>query len=495
MRGRWVQLIWLLIILPLVANAFEFNDVRNRARDLSSQPYQLPDQHRLDVLTNLTYEQYQRVSFRGEKAFWRDEKLPFQLEFFHPGYRHQQVVGINEIGTFGVRKIEFRREYFRYPTNQIELPNNMGFAGFRIVHPRKDFGELAVFLDASYFRMIGKGQIYGTSGRGLALNTSKMADEEFPVFREFWVRKPKRSDDEITLYALLDSPSVAGAYEFVVRPDVDTVTTVRAAFFPRQEVKEFGIAPLTSMFLHGEGGPPPVLDFRPEVHDADGLLIHNFRNEWIWRPLEAGKMLRVNAYFDEALHGFGLIQRDRNYDHFQDPVARFEKRTSAWVRPIGDWGKGAIELVQLPSNIEYADNVVAFWVPSTPPAPGRGLDLMYELHWTHEDPSPRELASVQATRIGLVGVDPPRDPRALRFIIDFGGKAMDTLKQNEKLVAETWYGDGAKKLNEAVIRNDINQTWRLALEIEEPKKALDMRAFLKHRGKPITEVWTFTWQP
>jgi len=206
-------------------------------------------------------------------------------------------------------------------------------------------------------------------------------------------------------------------------------------------------------------------------------------------------MLRVNAYFDEALHGFGLIQRDRNYEHYEDPVARFEKRTSAWVRPIGDWGKGAIELVQLPSNIEYADNVVAFWVPSTPPAPGRGLDLTYELHWTHEDPSPLELAKVQATRIGLVGVDPPRDPRALRFIIDFGGKAMATLKQNEKLVAETWYGDGAKKLNEAVIRNDINQTWRLALEIEEPKKAVDMRAFLKHRGKPITEVWTFTWQP
>jgi periplasmic glucans biosynthesis protein len=489
-RQAYAMLLCLLVCRPALA-AFSFEDVRAMAEARAAQPYQ-PDTNTVsDALIHLNYEQYVNIRFKDQKALWRDDPLPFCLEFFLPGYWHKQVVTLHQIDGAKVRDIRFDTNCFVNTNSDQTLLAGAGYAGFRVVRHGTVFDEVAAFLDASYFRMIGQGQDYGTAARGLALNTVANEPEEFPVFQQFWIRQPGKDDHTITVYALMDSPSVAGAYRFNIRPGMTTVTAVKAALFPRRTVKEFGIAPLTSMFLYGENGRPPINDFRPEVHDADGLLMHNGYGEWLWRPLETGKMTRVDAYQDENPHGFGLMQRDRNFDHYQDLVAKFQRRPSVWVQPIGNWGKSAVELVQLASDQEFFDNVVAFWVPAVPPPAGKPFDIEYELRWTTNDPSPPDLGHVSATRIGETAGTPPH----LRFLVEFDGPAVESLPATENLSASIDYSDGAVPVTHDLFKNEFNQTWRLVIEIVEPRQVVNLRAYLKRGDQKITETWNFTWQP
>jgi len=493
--NRWVRraytmLLCLLVCRPAMA-AFSLDDVRALAETRSAQPFRPSPNAAAEPLFNLNYEEYVAIHFNDTKAIWREGRLPFCLEFFLPGYLHKQVVTLHEINDQGVREIAFDANLFDNATHNLMLPAAGGYAGFRIDRNAGIIDEVAAFLDASYFRMIGRGQDYGTAARGLALNTVSSEPEEFPVFQQFWIRRPGKADREVTVYALMDSPSVAGAYRFIIRTGTTTVTEVKAVLFPRREVKEFGIAPLTSMFLFDENSHPPFSDFRPAVHDADGLLMHNGQGEWIWRPLEAGKMTRVDAYQDENPHGFGLMQRDRDFEHYQDLVAGFQRRPSVWVQPAGNWGKGAVELMQLASDQEPADNIVAFWRPSAPPPAGRALDIEYQLHWTTNDPSPLDAGHVQATRIGRTNGKPPH----LRFVVEFGGTAVESLPSTEKLSANVDYGAGAVPVTYDLFKNEFNQTWRLVIEIVEPGQAVNLRACLKRGDRRITEMWNFTWQP
>jgi glucans biosynthesis protein len=471
--------------------AFSLEDVRALAQARAAQPFQPAPNPATNALIHLSYDEYVAIQFDDKKAIWRADHLPFCLEFFLPGYLHKRDVALHEITGQGVRDFAFDPNLFDNPTHNLALSASGGYAGFRIERNGGNLDEVGAFLDASYFRMIGRGQDYGTSARGLALNTVSSEPEEFPVFQQFWIRRPGKQDHEITVFALMDSPSIAGAYRFIIRPGTTTVTEVKAVLFPRQEVKEFGIAPLTSMFLFNENSHPLFGDFRPEVHDADGLLMHNGQGEWIWRPLETGKMTRVDAYQDENPHGFGLMQRDRNFEHYQDLVAGFQRRPSVWVQPSGNWDKGAVELVQLASDQEPDDNIVAFWRPSVSPLAGRALELEYQLYWTTNDPSPLDEGHVQATRIGRTTGQPPH----LRFVVEFGGGAVESLPSTAKLAANVEYGTGAVPVTYDLFKNEYNQTWRLVIEIVEPRQAVNLGAYLKHGDRRITETWNFTWQP
>lgn len=497
-KRRVYYCLQMLILVPAVtAAAFDFSKVKEKAQALSQQPYAEQPAAIPKALLDLSYVQYQAIKFRPEKALWVNERLPFQIQFFLPGSTHQQTVRIHEVSETGIQPVPLAADSFSFGTNlahRIELPTDLDHAGFRIIHSTSDFGEVGSFLGGTYFRMIGRGQAFGTSARGLALNTVLREKEEFPVFREFWLRKPKQSDAALTVWALSDSPSVAGAFEFLIKPGGTTITETKAAFFPRQEVRQFGVAPLTSMFLHDENSRAPWTDFRPEVHDADGLLVHTGENKVLWRPLESGKMLRVNAYQDQNPKGFGLMQRDRHFEQYQDLAARFELRPSVWVKPLNDWGAGRVELIQLPTNIEYTDNVVAFWVPAAPPKSGQSFEVAYQVHWTTNLLVGSNLGYVQATRVGKAIAADPKNPN-LRFVIDFGGKAMEALTAREQLDAEVNYGEGVKFVADTVSKNPINGTWRLVLEFTTPSKAVDLQAVLKRRGEPITETWMYTWQP
>lgn len=489
------SILTVLLMVPDTALAsFGFDHVRAEARRLASRPYQPPVDRVPQALLDLTYPQYHSIEFKPQHALWAGQELPFELQFFLPGSAQKQTVVLHEVRNGEPHRIPFSREAFSFGTNRVDLPKDLGYAGFRILHTRGDFGEVASFLGASYFRMIGRGQAFGASARGLALNADSIGNEEFPAFREFWIRKPAKADVALTLWALLDSLSASGAFEFTLTPGQATAALVKAALFARKEVKQFGIAPLTSMFLHDENGRVPYRDFRPEVHDSDGLLIHSGAGEYQWRPLESGKMLRVNAYQDVKPKGFGLMQRDRDFDHYQDLQARFDLRPSVWVKPSGDWGRGSVQLLQLPTDIEYTDNVVAFWVPESPPKVGQSMELTYELVWLTSVVTPPSLGHVRATRIGSVAQPPPALPH-LRFVIDFAGEALEALPATEQLSSEVQNGEGATFVSDTIVKNQVNGTWRLVLEFTNPAKAVDLRALLKWRGQPVTETWTFTWQP
>ena len=497
MVTRTVYLCLLVLLCRCVpaAGPFDFAQLRERTAALAQEPYRGPTNRVSQQLLDLSYVQRQAIQFRPQKALWVNEGLPFAVEFFLPDAYHPQTVTIHEVSPGGIRRVPFSPDLFTYGTNRLQLPPDLDFAGFRIVQPQEGFGEVAVFLGASYFRMIGRGQVYGASARGLSLNTVLMQQEEFPLFREFWLRRPGQGDPTMTVWALLDSPSVAGAYEFLIVPGKVTVAQIKAALFPRREVKEFGVAPLTSMFLYDETSHPPLSDFRPEVHDSDGLLIDAGHGPRRWRPLESSKMMRVNAYLDINPKGFGLIQRDREFEHYQDLVARFEMRPNVWIKPIGNWGSGQIELVQLPTNIEYTDNVVAFWVPAHPPKPGQAFELAYEIQWFTNEVASATLGYVRSTRIGLVRDENTNRAPNLRFVIDFAGKVVESLTAGDQLDAEVNYGEGTKLVADTVAKNPLNGTWRLVVEFAAPKKAVDLEAVLKRRGQPVTETWTYTWQP
>lgn len=483
----WFQFATLAMLAATSGQALDFGTIRAKAQALAVQPFVSSTNRLPAALAHLNYDQQRAIRFRSQFALWHNAGLPFQIEFIHPGWVYTDLVTMHEVEDNHVRAIPFTPAMFDYG-NIPPAPPGLGFAGFRVVQPVfRQRTEVAVFAGASYFEMIGAGQVYGTSARGLALDTGLPRPEEFPVFKEFWLQKPNRGDQTLTIFALLDSPSVAGAFQFVIRPGATTVATVTAVFFVRQPVERFGLAPLTSMFWYGENSQRSFGDFRPEVHDADGLLVHNGRGEWLWRPLEAVAGVRVNAFLDENPRGFGLLQRDRDFSHYQDLEAKYQLRPSVWVVPLRPWGAGSVQLVQLPTDNEFNDNIVAFWVPAVTPKAGETIGLDYELQWRATEPEPPELDRVTATRVAILQTQPPR----WRFVLDF-----DSHSRREP-TAEVSGGDGAKLVEHVLQRNEFTGGWRLSFVVERAANASasELRAVLKAGSTPVSETWTYTWMP
>jgi glucans biosynthesis protein len=479
---------------------FGFENVYQRAQELARQPYQ-PDRPELPpVFKDMQYDQYRDIRFRPERNLWASESLPFQLQFFSRGFLYTDRVTINIIDNIGARMMPFSGDLFDFGKNQVSarLPQNMGFAGFRILHPMNSeerLDEVAVFLGASYFRAIGQRQNYGVSARGLAIDTGLEKPEEFPVFREFWIRKPGPDDTQITLFALMDSPRTTGAYRFVIQPGLQTVVDVKARVLMREKVDKLGIAPLTSMFYHGEVTDRFMDDFRPEVHDSDGLVIESGRGERIWRPTVNPIRLQITPFEVENLRGFGLMQRDRVYGHYQDTEAIYHTRPSAWVEAKGDWGRGHVELVEIPSPSERNDNLVAFWTPAEPPEAGETIDVEYRLHFSLDPEARLQGGRVLATRIGAGGTDVPDHSRR-KFVIDFAGqslKRLDPDADNVVAVCNTSTGSIAQSVAH---HNPFSDGWRLFFElVPEEGQPADLRCFLRRGQDVLTETWVFKWVP
>ncbi|MGH8712404.1 MAG: glucan biosynthesis protein G, partial [Casimicrobiaceae bacterium] len=311
------------LFLPSIACAFGFDDVAKLAADRAATSFKISTAKLPPALARLDYDHFRDIRFKPERSLWRAEGLPFELAFFHEGLNFRDPVKISEIVGNTVREIRFDPASFDYGANNID-PREMaslGFAGFRVhyaINSPKYKDEILVFLGASYFRALGKGQRYGLSARGLAVDTALASGEEFPRFVEFWIRRPAAGASELTIYALLDSRRMTGAYAFVVKPGTDTAVDVKARIYTREYVSKPGFAPLTSMFFFGENQHPARDDYRPEVHDSDGLSIASGTGEWIWRPLVNPKRLLVTSFALTNPAGFGLLQRDRDFEHYED---------------------------------------------------------------------------------------------------------------------------------------------------------------------------------
>ncbi len=475
---------------------FGFNDVVAKAEALARRPFEDPRGQVPHWLLEISYDQWRDIRFRPERALWRQERLPFTVQFFHPGLFYDRPVTVNIVGSTGTSTVEFSPSDFDYGQTQLgsRVPQDLGFAGFRLHYPIKTPAyqdEVIVFLGASYFRAVGKEQGFGASARGIAIDTASSTGEEFPYFREFWILRPSANAADIQVFALLDSPSLTGAYRFVVQPGAETIVDVEGRLSFRRAVTKLGIAPLTSMFFYGENTTRSIADFRPEVHDSDGLLLAASSGEWIWRPLDNPESLRVSGFRMTDPVGFGLLQRDRDFDHHQDLETRPDRRPSIWVAPKEPWGPGRVELVEIPTHADTNDNVVAYWVPDVLPPPDKPLAFSYRMHWFDDHGMRPPGGRTLATR-----TEPGTGERARRFVVDFTGKDLNKVPTDSVLRGVITIGsntDGSGGLLEQqVLKNPVTGGWRLVFQVRpEDDRPLELRAFLQQKDRALTETWSY----
>ncbi|HVX80357.1 MAG TPA: glucan biosynthesis protein [Devosiaceae bacterium] len=456
-----------------------------------------------DFIAKLGYDEYQHIQFRSDHARWSDDGVLFRVHAFHMGWLFKEPVHLFEVANGIATPMDFTTGDFNYYNPAIDqlaattpLP---GIAGFRLNYPLNRpnfFDELVAFQGASYFRALGKSNNYGLSARGLAINTGTSQPEEFPRFSEFYLEKPAPGSDTVVVNAALDSPSCTGAYRFEITPGAATIMNVTARLFFRKDVTELGIAPLTSMFLFSSYDSEAFEDYRPEVHDSDGLFMHRGDDERLWRCLNNPPALS-NSYFDDTNpKAFGLLQRQRDFDAYQDAGAHYEQRPSVLIEPIGEWGKGTIRLVELPSDKEYNDNIVALWRPADPAKAGDSREFSYRLSWGDLPPDPLgKLAFVSSLRMGHGGnaVDKP-DPNVRKFVVDFRGGSLAALEDDAKVTAVTTV-TGGTILQTAVFKVDANNDWRLVLDVQMgDSKLVELNAHLAGFDQRLTETWLYQWR-
>ncbi len=480
---------------------FGYNDVVVKARELAQEKF-VPQELKLpQSLASMDYDAFRNIRYVREEGPWYGKNIPFEIQFFHMGSIFKNSVRINEI--VGGNQVYIPYESKAFTNHDKPLNDNwsggIDYAGFRLHYPLNTpdyYDELITFLGASYFRALGKDQKYGISARGLAIDTGLQTGEEFPIFKEFWIKKPAQRNRNVTIYALLDSKSVTGAYEFFIQPGKTTKMDVTATIFARENIKKLGLAPLTSMYLFGENTKNRFFDYRPEVHDSDGLLVLNGNDEWLWRPLDNAKQLRMSSFMDENVKGFGLFQRDRNADHYQDMEAFYEQRPSVWIEPLIGFSKGNVHLVEIPSDKEIHDNVVAFFWPDKPIEKGNEYRFKYRMYWMSDvQPEAAHKAYVDATYTGVGGVSGSPSQTFTKFVIDFKGGSLDKITNVDQLIPDVSASSG--HISHVVIqKNTISGGYRLFFDYKPDEKTAELRASLTNKDKEVlTEVWTYQFLP
>ncbi|MET0263122.1 MAG: glucan biosynthesis protein D [Rariglobus sp.] len=478
---------------------FSFAWLKGQARALSAAAYIAPVDRTPAALKALDWDQYQSIGFREDHAVWANTDAKFRAKFFHLGLFTLHGVRMYDLHAGVARELAYDPGMFNYGKsglNGSELPADLGFAGFRLNFHTDLQRDVAAFLGASYFRAVGAEMQYGLSARGLAVDCGMERAEEFPRFTSFWLERPAGDSANVVVYALLDSPSITGAYRFEISPGGNLLMDIDAALYPRKEIERLGIAPLTSMYQCGSNDRRMANDWRPQIHDSDGLSLWTGSGEWIWRPLVNPAQLRFNSYLDHNPHGFGLLQRDRNFDHYQDDGVFYDRRPSLWVEPRGNWGAGSVQLVEIPTEDETFDNIVAFWNPAQRPQAGEELLYSYRLHWGTRTPYVSPLATVVQTRTGIGGViGRKRTYESWRFAIDFAGGSLPMLSRNANVEARISTSHGEVEVTSARPLHSING-YRAMFDlkgVENVKEPVNLRLHLHADGLPLSETWLYQW--
>lgn len=487
------------------SSPFSFDALKQRAQSMASRPYEAPPRPSPEILHQIDYDAHGKIRFKTDLALWANGPSQFPVTFFHLGRFFQKPVRMHVVEAGQAREIIYDSDYFDMPEDSPahKLPDNSGFAGFRFQETRN--GKLdwrkndwVAFLGASYFRAIGELYQYGLSARGLAVDVAVFGkNEEFPDFTHVYFETPQPDSDTVTVCALLDGPSVTGAYRFVMTRAAAIVMDIDAAVFLRQDVSRLGIAPLTSMYWYSEKSKATAIDWRPEIHDSDGLAMWTGTGERIWRPLNNPPRIITSAFSDENPKGFGLLQRDRNFDHYLDGVY-YDRRPSLWIEPEGGWGKGTIQLVEIPTDDEIHDNIVAMWVPSEPARAGQSFEFRYKMHWSAEEPYPTPLARVVATRLGNGGQAGTSRPKGVRkFMVEFLGAPLTKLPSGviPRPVLTASRGEFANILTEAV-PNNVPGHWRTQFDLSVTgTEPVEMRCYLRNGDEILSETWLYQYHP
>jgi len=486
--------------------AFDFDVLTERMRALAASPFDATVPELPPFYAALNYDSYRQVQFDGKRARWLDNNSGFQVHAFAMGWLFNQPVGVFEVADGMAAPFGFSNDDFLFYEEDMEAEAKSqpfpGIAGVRLNFPLNQndkMDELVSFLGSSYFRALGRGNIYGLSARGLAINSWGSGPEEFPRFSNFWLERPTEGKPMV-MYASLEGPSVTGAYRFEILPATpdrqETAMDITARLFFRADIDQIGVAPLTSMFLFAETNRSDFDDYRPQVHDSQGLIVERSEDEVFFRPLNNTPALGNSYLWENNPIAFGLYQRDRDFAIYQDAGAHYERRPSARIEPVGEWGQGHVRLIEAPSRLEAEDNIVAFWIPSDPIKAGQEREFHYRLIWG--DLNPRDdakLAHVMETRAGQGGVSGVQnDPKLRKFVIDFAGGELTDMDPEAKLdvVATASSGD---IVSTAFSRIEANGAWRLAIDLMLADEAtVELSAHVASSGRTITETWLYQWR-
>ncbi len=490
------------------AQPFSFDQLIREMQERSRQEYSRPNGLPQAVLDRIEYEAHGKIKFNTDYALFRDGPGVFPVTFFHLGRLFPTPVRMYVLApagqSFTAREILYDPGYFSMPPDSParELPKGAGFAGFRFQESRLGHqqaldwhnNDWVAFLGASYFRAIGELYQYGLSARGIAINVAAAgASEEFPDFTRFYFEPPADGARQVTVYAALEGPSVTGAYRLVMRREKAVVMDIEANLFLRRDVSQLGIAPMTSMYWFSETAKPGATDWRPEIHDSDGLALWTGNGEHIWRPLNNVEHPSTSSFADKRPRGFGLLQRDRVFDHYLDGV-HYERRPSLWVEPLDDWGEGTVQLIELPTDDEFHDNIVAMWVPERATRAGTNLRFRYRLHWKADEPHPTTLARCVATRLGRGG-EPgkPRPEGVRKLVVEFLGGPLASLPSGTKPepILSASSGTFSYVFTEAV-PDGVPGHWRASFDFTaRGPGVVEMRLYLKSGGQTLSETWLY----
>jgi glucans biosynthesis protein len=476
---------------------FSFGGLVELAKKNAGKPYKPPAPGPAQIIHGIDFDAVQKIKFRPDHMLWAGQTYP--AAFFHLSRYSNQPVVLHVVEKGQQRDILYGPDYFDYAGTGLDPAAlaNLGFAGFRILEAKPKVGDWLAFQGASYFRSSGQDTQYGISARGIAINTAGPTAEEFPRFSEFWLEE---NGPIVTVYALLDGPSITGAYKIdaVKNADSTVLMTVHCDLFCRAGIARLGVAPLTSMYWYGENERRKAADWRPEIHDSDGLALWTGKGERIWRPLINPPRVQTNAFMDTAPRGFGLMQRDRDFADYQDDSAYYNKRPSLWVEPRSDWGAGAVELMEIPTEDETQDNIVAYWRPARQIGKGDRLSFDYRLYWQNSEPAwPKEIAKVVATRLGrggIPGANPwPRDKQ--KFVIDFSGGQISSMPVRFDIAPVVTASRG-KIDNAHVLKVTGTDRWRASFDLQlEGNQPVDLRMYLRLGDKTLSETWLYQYFP
>lgn len=487
------------------AVSFSFDALKKKARDMAKAPYNAPATAPKDILWAIDYDAHGKIRFKTDMALWANGPSDFPVTFFHLGRYFQKPVRMHVVEKGQAREIIYDDSYFDMPEDSPakKLPANSGFAGFRLQEPRD--GKLdwrkndwVAFLGASYFRAIGELYQYGLSARGVSVNTVVYdVPEEFPDFTNIYFETPQPGSDTVTLCALLDGPSITGAFRFVMKRGKDVVMDIEKSLFLRKDVARLGVAPLTSMYWFSETAKQTAIDWRPEIHDSDGLAMWTGSGERIWRPLNAPPRTIASSFSDKNPRGFGLCQRDRLFNHYLDGVY-YDRRPTLWIEPVGEWGEGAVQLVENPTDDEIHDNIVAMWVPKEPAKAGTSYEFKYRALWVADEPFESDLARCVATRMGNGGQAGTIRPKGVRkFVVEFFGASLTRLPAGvmPDVVLSASRGSFSNIRIEAV-PDDVPGHWRAEfdLAVSEPEP-VELRAYLRQGDNVLSETWMYQYHP
>jgi len=486
----------------LVSSAFayeratvDFDHVTDLAEEIATVKPQFEKPKIPAALLELSYDDYRSIRFRRGQALWLGQDYKFVVEFSHPGYLFGDPVRVYEVTDTHRQLIPFSHNLFNYEDSNLmpgQIPEDIGFAGVRIRYPLNNEGvhdDLAVFQGASYFRALGEGNAFGASARGLGFGIGE-SGESFPRFSRIWLKKPQPDSSSMIVYALLEGEQVIGAYEFKLRPRKATQIDVRCRIWPLGESAKIDFAPITSMYYFGENTEQSVDDWRPEVHDSDGLLIAH-DGEWTWRPASNPAALATQRFSVDKLAGFGLLQRDRRFTSYEDLEADYHQRPSVWITPVGDWPKGAVALVEIPTTGETVDNINAFWKPDNPPAEGQFYELAYTIDWRSEEPN-GEVASVIETRIGQKTLD----DQATSFVVEFTPPQGISEGNLDQLEVSFDSGGASVKTDPQLVFNESENAVRVFFDLNRGTTRNHLlQLALKKEGKLVSEKWVYSWRP